>query len=50
MATLSIDEVDKLVYTNTVQIRKEYDEARKRLGLPPRDLTDVTIGMRSITP
>jgi hypothetical protein len=47
---MTIDGVDKQVFTNTTQIRQEFDEARKRLNLPERPLTPVVLGMRSVQP
>lgn len=44
------DRLDGDVYTNTVQIRRMYVAACKRLGIKPRTLTNVTIGMRSTPP
>ena len=45
---MSVDNLDKQVYTETYQIRDLYYEACARLGLKPRELTPVVIGMRSV--
>jgi hypothetical protein len=45
---VDIDNIDTMVFTATSQIRQEFEAARKRLNLPPRDLTAVTLGMRSV--
>jgi hypothetical protein len=42
------DNIDKMVYTETMQIRKLYEEACVRLGLKPLKLTPVTIMQRSV--
>ena len=42
------DQIDKMVYTETCQLRKLYKEACERLGQKPRRLTPVTIMQRSV--
>jgi hypothetical protein len=42
------DNIDKMVYTETMQLRKLYEDACERLGLKPRKLTPVTIMQRSV--
>ena len=43
-----IDRLDKEVFTETVQLRRLYTEARRRLGLRHKPLTPPVIGMRSV--
>jgi hypothetical protein len=42
------DKIDKMVYTETMQIRKLYEETCIRLGLKPRVLTPIVIMQRSV--
>lgn len=42
------DAIDKAVYTETCQLRQMYDASRKRLRLPPKELTPVTLMQRSV--
>lgn len=42
------DDLDKDVYTNTMQLRKIYYDACDKLHIPPRKLTPVTLMQRSV--
>jgi hypothetical protein len=42
------DKIDKMVYSETLAIRKLYRKACERLGQEPRELTPVTIMQRSV--
>ena len=44
------DKIDKMVFSETHAIRKEYQEARERLHLPPKELSPIVIMQRSVTP
>ena len=43
-----LDQLDTTVYRETVNVRRQYVQACQRLGLTPRALTAVTLGMRSV--
>jgi hypothetical protein len=42
------DQIDKMVFTETQQIRRLHAEACKRLGLAQRKMTPVTLMQRSV--
>jgi len=42
------DQIDKMVYSNTMQVRNTYYEACMRLGLSCTNLTPVTLMQRSV--
>ena len=42
------DAIDKMVYTETTKIRKLYEEACKRRGVKPRELSPIVIMQRSV--
>jgi hypothetical protein len=42
------DHIDRMVYTATHAVRRDYIEACARLGQRPRDLSPIVIGMRSV--
>ena len=42
------DHVDRMVFTETVQLRQMYDASRHRLHLPPKNLTPVVLMQRSV--
>lgn len=44
-----LDPIDTATYTNTVAGRRDYVRACQRLGLTPRPLTPVVVGVRPHT-
>lgn len=43
-----VDPVDRLVYSATLMVRQQYVKSCHELGITPRQLSPVQIGMRSV--
>lgn len=42
------DHIDRMVYSATMQVRAQYVQSCRNLGIQPRTLTPPVIGMRSV--